>query len=302
MATVSKINTCSIILLSSKSSLESTESEPTFEQHKSPSTQELCRSSRTHQISKKYRFFIEDDEPTSYEEAMCDIDSKRWLEAMKYEMDSMYDNQVWTLVEPPEGVKSIGCKWVFKRKTDMDGNVITYKARLVAKGFKQRQDVDFDETFSPVAMHKSIRILLAIAAYYDYEIWQMDVKIAFLNDDLVEDVYMTQLEGFESIDSHKICKLQRSIYGLKQASRSWNIRFDETIKEFEFIKNEDDPCVYKKVNESAIVFLMLYVDNILLIGNNVPLLTEVKGWLSGKFSIKDMGEEAFILGIKIYRD
>ena len=113
---------------------------------------------------------------------------------------------------------------------------------------------------------------------------------------------MAQPEGFESIDSHKICKLQRSIYGLKQASRSWNIRFDETIKEFEFIKNEDDPCVYKKVSGSAIVFLVLYVDDILLIGNNVPLLTEVKGWLSGKFSMKDMREAAFILGIKIYRD
>ena len=89
-----------------------------------------------HRIPKRYGFLIEDDEPTSYEEAMCDIDSERWLMAMKSEMDSMYDNKVWTLVEPPEGIKPIGCKWVFKRKTDMDGNVITYKARLVAKGFR----------------------------------------------------------------------------------------------------------------------------------------------------------------------
>ena len=130
----------------------------------------------------------------------------------------------------------------------------------------------------------------------------MDVKTTFLNGDLVKDVYMTQPKGFESIDSHKICKLQKSIYGLKQASRSWNIRFDETIKEFEFIKNEDDPCVYKKVSGSAIVFLVLYVDDILLIGNNVSLLIEGKGWLSSKFFMKDMGEAAFILGIKIYRD
>ena len=102
----------------------------------------------------------------------------------------------------------------------MKGNVITYKARLVAKGYKQRQGIDFDETFSPVAMLKLIRILLVVVAYYDYEILQMDVKTTFLNDDLVEDVYMTQLEGFESIDSQKVCKLQRSIYGLMQASRS----------------------------------------------------------------------------------
>ena len=105
----------------------------------------------------------------------------------------------------------------------MEGNVITYKARLVAKGYHQRQGIDFDETFSPVAMIKSIRIMLAIAAYHDYEIWQMDVKTAFLNGNLLEDVYMTQPDGF-TIPEHanKVCKLQRSIYGLKQAFRTWN--------------------------------------------------------------------------------
>ena len=153
----------------------------------------------------------------------------------------------------------------------MDGNVHTYKARLVAKGFRQTHGIDFDETFSPVAMLKSIRILLAIAAYYDYEIWQMDVKTAFLNGNLLEDVYMTQPEGFVNPkNSRKVYKLQRSIYGLKQASRSWNLYFDEAVKEFGFIKNEDEPCVYKKVSGSAIVFLVLYVDDILLIGNDIP--------------------------------
>ena len=155
----------------------------------------------------------------------------------------------------------------------MDGNVHTYKVRLVAKGFKQKHGIDYDETFSPVAMLKSIRILLAIAAYYDYEIWQMDVKTAFLNGNLVEDVYMTQPDGFV-LDgkSNMVCKLQRSIYGLKQASRSWNIRFDEAVKEFGFIQNEDEPCVYKKFSGSAVAFLVLYVDDILLIGNDIPNL------------------------------
>ena len=122
-----------------------------------------------------------------------------------------------------------------QKKINMEGNVQTYKSRLVAKGFSQRQGVDYDKTFSPVAMIKSIRILLAIAAYHDYEIWQMDVKTAFLNGNLIEDVYMTQPDGFV-IQEHanKICKLQRAIYGLKQASRSWNQRFDETIKRFDF--------------------------------------------------------------------
>ena len=128
----------------------------------------------------------------------------------------------------------------------MEGKVSTYRAKLVAKGFTQSQVVDYDETFSPVAMVKSIRILLAIAAYYDYEIWQMDVKTTFLNRNIQEEVYMTQLEGFISKDGTKLCKLNRSIYGLKQVSRSWNLRFDETIKEFGFTQNGDELCVYIK--------------------------------------------------------
>ena len=152
-------------------------------------------------------------------------------------------------------------------------------------------------------MLKSIRILLAIAAYYDYKIWKMDVKTVFLNGNLLEDVYMTQPGGFvDPKYPNRVCKLQRFIYGLKQASRSWNLRLDEVVKEFSFMKNEDEPCVYKKVNGSAIVFLVLYVDDILLIGNDIPTLQSVKSWLGKWFSMKDLGEVAYILGIKIYRD
>ena len=110
----------------------------------------------------------------------------------------MYSNQVWTLVDPPDGINPIGCKWIFKRKIGADCQVETYKARLVAKGFRQKQGIDYDETFSLVAMLKSIQILFAIAAYHDYEIWQMDVKTAFLNENLEEEVYMSQPKGFVS--------------------------------------------------------------------------------------------------------
>ena len=152
-------------------------------------------------------------------------------------------------------------------------------------------------------MLKSIRILFAVDAYYDYNIWQMDVKTAFLNGNLLEDVYMTQPEGFvDPKYPNGARKLQRSIYGLKQASRSWNLRFDEAVKEFGFMKNEDEPCVYKKVSGSAIVFLVLYVDDILLIGNDIPTLQIVKSWLGKCFSMKELGDAAYILGIKIYRD
>ncbi|KAK8631622.1 hypothetical protein V6N13_028405 [Hibiscus sabdariffa] len=183
----------------------------------------------------------------------------------------------------------------------MDGNVQTYKGRLVAKGYRQIHGIDYDETFSPITMFKSIRILLAIAAFHDYEIWQMDVKTAFLNGKLEEDVYMTQPEGFVTPENAgKVCKLQKSIYGLKQASRSWNLRFNDAIKEFGFIRNE--PCVYKKFSGSIVSFLILYVDDILIIGNDIPTLQSVKAWLSSCFSMKDLGEAAYILGVKIYRD
>ena len=149
---------------------------------------------------------IEQDEPTNYKEAMEGLESEKWLEAMKSEIGSMYDNKVWTLVEIPEGRKAVENKWIFKKKTDADGNVTVYKARLVAKGFRQVHGIDYDETFSPVAMLKSIRILLAVAAYYDYEIWQMDVKTAFFNGYLDEDIYMVQPKDFVDTN-HLMCLL-----------------------------------------------------------------------------------------------
>ncbi|KAK8676022.1 hypothetical protein V6N13_034077 [Hibiscus sabdariffa] len=142
-------------------------------------TQPLRRSTRERHEPERYGFLVtthgdvilvDQDEPKTYREEVTSPDSEKWLEAMRSEMDSMPENQVWTLVEPPEGVKLIGCKWVFKKKTDMNGNVQTYKGGLVAKGFRQIHGVDYDETFSPIAMFISIRILLAAAAFHDYKI------------------------------------------------------------------------------------------------------------------------------------
>ncbi|KAJ9551125.1 hypothetical protein OSB04_015170 [Centaurea solstitialis] len=243
------------------------------------------------------------DEPSNYKEAMVGPEATKWKEAMESEIQSMYDNHVWELVDHIPGRKTVGNKWIFKKKTDMDGNVHTFKARLVAKGYTQTQGIDYDETFSPVAKIKSIRILLAIAAFHDYEIWQMDVKTAFLNGKLDEDVYMAQPEGFVHAKyPDKVCKLKRSIYGLKQASRSWNLCFHEKVKEFGFSRSEDESCVYVKASGSNVVFLVLYVDDILLIGNNVPMLQDVKIWLGKCFAMKDLGNAAYILGIRIYRD
>ncbi|KAK0592998.1 hypothetical protein LWI29_028837 [Acer saccharum] len=234
---------------------------------------------------------------------MEDVDSRHWQKAMQSEIESMFDNKVWSLVDLPKGIKPIGCKWVYKRKRGMDGKVETFKARLVAKGYTQKEGIDYEETFSPVAMLKSIRILLSIAASLDPEIWQMDVKTAFLNGSLDESIYMMQPEGFiEKSQVDKVCKLQKSIYGLKQASRSWNIRFDQAVKGFGFIQNPDEPCVYKRIKGDKLVFLILYVDDILLIGNDVGVLTSVKERLAKQFDMKDLGEASFILGIQVIRD
>ena len=230
-----------------------------------------------------------DDDPTTYEEALEDVDVQEWKKAMDREMKSMGSNSVWSLIEPPKGVKPIGCKWIYKRKRGPDGKVETFKARLVAKGYTQKEGIDYDETFSPVAMLKSVRILLAVAA--------------FLNGELEEDIYMQQPKRFIALSQeHMVCKLHRSIYGLKQASRSWNIRFDQVINLYGFEKSPDEPCVYKKIQGIVVVFLVLYVDDILLIGNSVKVLSDVKRYLKKQFDMKDLGEANYILGIKLLRD
>ena len=149
------------------------------------------------------------------------------------------------LVELPEGCKRVGCKWVFKTKRDSQGNIEHYKARLVAKGFTQKDGIDYKETFSPVSKKDSFRIIMALVAHYDLELHQMDVKNAFLNGDLEEDVYMDQPVGFaEEGKEHMVCKLKRSIYGLKQASRQRYLKSNDTIMSFGFKEITVDRCIY----------------------------------------------------------
>nr|GEX86682.1 retrotransposon protein, putative, Ty1-copia subclass [Tanacetum cinerariifolium] len=182
-------------------------------------------------------------EPANYKAALLDPESKKWLDAMNVEMQSMKDNDVWVLAELPPNARTVGSKWHFKKKTDIDGAIYVFKARLVAKGFSQTYGVNYEETFSRVVDIRDIRILIAIATYFDYEIWKMDVKTAFLNGHLSEEVYMEQPKGFVNPKyPNRVCKLKHSIYGLKQASRQWNKRFDDEIKKFDFTQNSDEPC------------------------------------------------------------
>ncbi|KAK9074591.1 hypothetical protein SSX86_007189 [Deinandra increscens subsp. villosa] len=243
------------------------------------------------------------NDPTSYNEAISSDQSSKWNEAMIDELDSMSKNNVWELVELPKGVKPIGCKWVYKTKLDPNGNIERHKARLVAKGYNRKEGIDYQETFSPVSRKDSLRIVMASVAHFDLELHQMDVKTAFLNGDLHEDVFMTQPEGFKSEgQEHLVCKLKKSIYGLKQASRQWYLKFDEVMKRNDFIKNQVDQCTYLKMSGSNFVILVLYVDDILLASNNLDLLHESKRLLSHHFDMKDLGEASYVIGIEIHRD
>ncbi|KAK4382026.1 Retrovirus-related Pol polyprotein from transposon TNT 1-94 [Sesamum angolense] len=197
----------------------------------------LHRSTRETRPRDRYRFLgltsQLDNDPRTYRESMLDMDSDKWLEAMRFKMDSMGSNQVWTLVDP----------------------------------------------------------------------LKMDTKMIFLNGFVKEDIYIDQSEGFTFVgEEQKVYCLERFIYGLKQTCQSWSTRFDEVIRGYDFIKNKFDPCVYKKIGGNTVAYIVLYVDNILLIGNDFKLLGNIRAWLSTQVSMKDIGEASYIIGIKIYRD
>uniref|UniRef100_A0A2N9FZX9 Integrase catalytic domain-containing protein n=1 Tax=Fagus sylvatica TaxID=28930 RepID=A0A2N9FZX9_FAGSY len=243
------------------------------------------------------------DEPASFSEALHSPDRDEWMTAMQEEMSSMDKNNVWELVDLPPGRKTIGNKWVLKVKRKADGSIDRYKARLVAKGYTQREGIDYEDTFSPVVRFASIRLILSIVAKQDLELFQMDVKTAFLNGELDEEIYMAQPAGFEAKGhERKVCRLKRSIYGLKQSSRQWYLRFHDSITSFGFEMIEEDHCVYLKRSKRSILILSLYVDDILLAGNDMDSIVTTKKWLSSTFEMKDMGEANFVLGVKITRD
>lgn len=230
----------------------------------------------------------EENDPTSLKAAMQSVNSHKWKLAMEDKLLSMSQNGVWTLVDRTSDMRPIGCKWIYKTKRGVDGKIDKYKARLVAKEYSQQEGIDYNETFSPVSTKDAFRVLMALVAHFNLELHQMDVKTAFLNGDLEVDIYMFQLEGF-ICDDKKVCKLNKSIYGLKQSSRKWNLKFDSVITKFGFEENQLDECVYSKISGSHYISLILYVDDILLASSNVSLLKDTKDFLMANFDMKDMG-------------
>ena len=241
---------------------------------------------------------IDSTEPTCYQEAIKGRDAHLWIQAIEEEKMSLLKNNTWEIVKRPPGKKLVTSKWIFKRKEGItESDKGRYKARLVAKGFTQKEGVDFNEIFSPVVKQTSIRVMMVKAARFGLKVEQMDVRTAFLHGDLEEQIFMEIPEGFENEDSKQVCLLKKSLYGLKQAPRQWNLKFDSLMTKICFNKSEYDSCVYF----DDYTYLLLYVDDILIIGKDEHKINEVKTKLSNEFEMKDLGCARRILGIEIKR-
>lgn len=244
--------------------------------------------------------YVQND-PISLKEAGQRSDWPQWKIAVNEEYSSLMKNNTWSLCKLPRGRKTVSCKWVFKLKQKANGEVDKYKARLVARGFTQSKGFDYNETYSPTAKLTTFRVLLAIAVQHDYYIHQMDVKCAFLNGHLNEEIYMNQPEGFEN-DTDMVCKLNKSLYGLKQASRMWNERFHKFMSKINFKRCLTDHCLYTKKTEAGVCYILLYVDDLLIVSGNMKLIKTIKLMLLKEFEMTDLNEANNFLGINIVRN
>lgn len=243
--------------------------------------------------------FVEND-PQSIEEAKRREDWPEWQKAIETEYESLIKNETWSLCDLPKNRKAISGKWVFKLKRKFNGEVDKYKARFVAKGFSQKQGFDFNETYAPVAKLPTLRILLSIAVRFDMHVHQMDVKGAFLNGDLREDIYMVQPEGYAN--GNKVCKLNKAIYGLKQASRMWNEKFHGFMTRMGFKRCASDYCLYTKFKNGIRCYILLNVDDLLIICDDLQMVKAIKSLLAKEFEMTDIGTAYTFLGIHIQHD
>lgn len=220
---------------------------------------------------------------------------------MQTELDALARNNTWSLVSLPASHQPIGCKWVYKIKYNFDGSIERYKSRLVAKGYTQVEGVDYLETFSPTAKLTTVRCLLAVAASRNWIIHQMDVHNAFLQGDLDEVVYMDIPLGLRRQGENLVCRLNKSLYGLKQASRNWFAKFSCVIQKAGFTQSKADYSLFTKSEGSTFIAVLIYVDDIIVTGNNAQTIKSLKDFLFQQFHIKDLGNLKYFLGIEVSR-
>ncbi|KAG7533498.1 Zinc finger CCHC-type [Arabidopsis thaliana x Arabidopsis arenosa] len=237
------------------------------------------------------------DEPRSYYEAK---EIKEWVHACEDEINSIEKLKTWNLVDLPIGAKPIGLKWVFKLKRNSDGSINKHKARLVAKGYVQQYGVDFEEVFAPVARLETIRLLIDLAASHGWEIHHLDVKTAFLHGELKETVFVSQPEGFEKKGyEEKVYKLNKALYGLRQAPRAWNNKLNHILCELKFKKCSKEPSVYRKEVKEHLLIIAVYVDDLFVTGTSLEIIKEFKKEMSSNFEMSDLGKLTYYLGIEV---
>lgn len=237
------------------------------------------------------------EEPANYKEAVKDMN---WRRAMDAEIESIEKNGTWSLVELPSEQKEIGLKWIFKLKRDATGKVTKYKARLVAKGYAQEHGIDYEEVYAPVTRLETVRLLLALAAKRSWQVHHLDVKTAFLNGEITEDVYVSQPEGYKKLGSeHLVYKLSKALYGLRQAPRAWYAKLNQCLVSLGFKRCPYENAVYTKGEGSDSLVIAVYVDDILVTGANVAKIEEFKTEMAGKFEMTDLGRLSYYLGIEV---
>jgi hypothetical protein len=281
-----------------------------------PTTQEVKprRSSRSTKMMPPFKYIqsrlykvtppLTIKEPRNIDEVLKSVFKKEWIDAMQEEMNSLKANQTWELVNKPPDKNIVGSRWVYKSKRSRDGNINCFKARLVAQGFSQRFGQDYDEVFAPVLRQTTFRMLLSVAAMRNYVVHHFDVKTAFLNGKLDDVIYMRQPPGFEEEgQEEKVCLLKKSLYGLKQAAKVWNDLLKKCLFEQNFQQSENDPCLFfKKTSTGKSVYVLVYVDDLLVISDEVSEIKNVEVMLKKTVDVKDLGKVFCYLGINVEQD
>ncbi|CAM8989726.1 unnamed protein product [Rhodiola kirilowii] len=219
---------------------------------------------------------------------------------MQLEFDALMKNGTWDLIPRPSGANVVGCKWVYRIKRKSDGSIDRYKARLVAKGFNQEAGVDYFDTFSPVVKPTTIRVVLSLAVTNGWSLRQVDVNNAFLNGDLAETVFMEQPQGFVATDKPThVCRLRKALYGLKQAPRAWFQKLTGSLIHHGFRACISDPSLFIKKHGSHVVYVLIYVDDLIITGSHASFIDEFVQHLNRDFSLKDMGQLHYFLGLEV---
>ena len=236
-------------------------------------------------------------EPKNFHEANS---QPMWRKSMDDELKALEETNTWNIVHLPPGKHVVGCRWVYRFKFNPDGSIERPKSRVVAQGFTQHFGVDYKETFAPVAKMSTVKVLLSVAANHGWSLSQMDVKNAFLHGELEEEVYMKIPPGHPLCgDPSRVCKLNKSIYGLKQSPRAWHAKLSSTLEDLGFTRSSADSSLYVQTGQTEKLMVLIYVDDLIITGSNADSIAALKKKLQGKFPVKDLGPLKYFLGIEV---